>query len=110
MQTPPPPEWVPTAGFIVAACLASLPLLGVVVWGAVKILGPVTLAIARRIGGTSDVPDGDLRLELGQVHRRMDALEADLGETRDRLDFTERLLTQDSQRERLGGAEGGAHG
>lgn len=95
-QTPvpvPPPEALPSPEFILAAVLASLPIVGVMVWGGVKVLGPISQALARRIGGHADSGE-DLRAELAELHREVGLLRDQLTETQDRLDFTERLLTQ----------------
>jgi len=103
LQTPAPP-FEPTPGFIIAACLGALPILGVMVWGAVRILGPLTQAVARRLGGGSDLLGEDIRLELHQMQQRIDALETDLASAQERLDFAERLLAQQRQPNHLPGA------
>jgi hypothetical protein len=100
LQTPAPtPEFVPTIGFIIAACIGALPILGVVVWGAVKIFSPLTQALGRRLGGGGDEDRLEQRLEaLGQ---ELDQVRAHLAETNERLEFAERLLAQGRHPEQL---------
>jgi methyl-accepting chemotaxis protein len=107
IQIPPPipPSEIPvTPGFIVAAVLASLPIVAVLVWGAVKVLGPISQALARRIGGHADVSD-DMKAELTAVHQEMGQLREQLAEMQERLDFTERLLARSGAGARLPGGE-----
>jgi hypothetical protein len=100
MQTPAPPSDLPSVGFILAAILGSLPIVGIMVWGAVKILGPVGNAFARRIGG--GVVDGEeLQAELRELRSEVEALRGELSETHERLDFAERLLAQGGEAARL---------
>ncbi len=75
------------------------------------ILGPLTWALARRLGRKVD-PDSALRSEVEQLHARLaevDSLHARLLELEERVDFTERLLAQAQQPARLGATpeEGG---
>jgi hypothetical protein len=68
------------------------------------ILGPITWALARRLGRKAD-PDSALRAEVDQLHTRlaeMDSLHSRLMELEERVDFTERLLAQAQQPPRLG--------
>ena len=44
----------PSFGELVAMLLGAIPILGIMAWSAVKILGPIGQALARRIGGGSD--------------------------------------------------------
>jgi hypothetical protein len=104
MQGTPAPPFEPTVGFIIAACLGALPILGVMVWGAVRILGPLTSALARRLGGGSDLLGEDVRLEIHEMQHRIESLEADLASAQERLDFAERLLSQQRQPNHLPGA------
>jgi hypothetical protein len=84
---------MPSAGVLLAAILGSLPIVGMVVWGAVKIAGPVSQALARRIGGTPEISE-ELRVALAQVQQELEQIRGELGETQERLDFAERLLAQ----------------
>jgi hypothetical protein len=89
----------PSVGQLLVVILGSIPLLGIMGWTAVKILGPLGQALSRRIAGGGD---GEL------LERRVEALAADLeelkhqlAETHERLDFTERLLAQERTPEQL---------
>jgi uncharacterized protein involved in exopolysaccharide biosynthesis len=67
------------------------------------ILGPITWALARRLGRKEN-PDSALRAEVEQLHTRlaeMDSLQLRLVELEERVDFTERLLAQAQQPARL---------
>lgn len=94
LQYPPEviPDWVP---FVAA--------LGIIMSGI--ILWPLVRAIARRIDGKSR--DTELRSEIDALHQRvadLEQVEGRLGELENRLEFSERLLTQhrDSALERGG--------
>lgn len=89
---PPGVPDTPSVGFIVAALLGSLPILGILVYGAVKVFGPISQAIARRIGGETGaaLPPGP---EIADLQRQVADLRLELSEAQERLDFTERLLT-----------------
>lgn len=89
---PPSVSDMPSVGFIIAAMLGSLPILGVMVWGAVKVFGPIAHAIARRIGGEPAAATS-LGPEVAELQREVADLRLQLSETQERLDFTERLLT-----------------
>jgi Tfp pilus assembly protein PilO len=75
--------------FILLIVVAAIALAGVVLW-------PLMRAIARRIEGGAG-PDGRVQAELEQLRTRVGTLEAQqvhLAELEERLDFAERLLTQ----------------
>ncbi len=74
------------------------------VWGAVRIVGPLVGALARRLGGGSDMLGEDVRLEIHDMQQRIDSLESDLASAQERLDFAERLLAQQRQPNQLPGA------
>lgn len=69
---------------------------------AVKILGPIAQAFARRIGGGGGESDA-LRGEVDDLRAGMDELRHQLMETQERLDFTERLLARQRAPEQLPG-------
>lgn len=83
----------PTLGIIIAGLLGSIPILGIMAWTAVKILGPVGQALARRMGG-GDAGNPLLEQRLDQLTDELEQLRAQLAETHERLDFTERMLAQ----------------
>jgi hypothetical protein len=90
----------PTVGVLVAALLGAIPIIGIMGWTAVKILGPIGQAFARRIGGGA----GDeefLERRLESLAQELDQVRHQLAETQDRVDFTERLLAQHRQADQL---------
>lgn len=97
-QFPFPPEAIPPWVPFVAA-------LGIVMTGI--ILWPLVRALARRIDGKSG--DTELRAEIDALHQRvaeLEQVEGRLGELENRIEFSERLLTQhrEAQLERGGRA------
>ena len=89
----------PSIGQLVVIMLGTIPVLGILSWSAVKILGPIGQAVARRLTGE---PGGDQlarRVEL--LADELEQVKAQLAETHERLDFTERLLAQSPQPEQL---------
>ena len=67
------------------------------------ILWPIMRAFGRRLEGKSGA-DPLLRAEVEQLHARigeMDALQARIAELEERVDFTERLLAQNREPDRL---------
>jgi hypothetical protein len=89
----------PSVGQLVAMLLGAIPILGIMAWSAVKILGPIGQALARRIGGGSDRES--LEHKFDALAEEVDHLRAQLAETHERLDFTERMLAQGRQPEQL---------
>lgn len=84
LQYPPEviPEWVP---FV--AGLAIL-MTGIILW-------PIVRALARRIDGKGR--DTELRAEIDSLHQRvaeLEQVETRLAELENRIEFSERLLTQ----------------
>ena len=98
--TPPPPADFPPIPFLIVALLGSLPLLGVVTWGAVRIFSPIAQAIGRRISGGQ--PD-EMQHELADLQRQVGELRAELTDTQERLDFAERMLATRREPDRLPG-------
>lgn len=88
-----PGEFVPLFGM-----LTGLIITGLFFWTGVQVFrGPIGQAIARRINGRSgDALTPELVDELRQLHEQVDALQHQLAETQERVDFTERLLAQRS--------------
>jgi hypothetical protein len=89
----------PTVGQLLAAILGAIPLLGIVGWTAVKIFSPLTQALARRISGGSEGTFLEQRIEA--LAQELDAVKAQLADTHERLDFTERMLAQGRQPDQL---------
>ncbi len=83
-------EMIPIFGMITGIILT-----GAFVWGIVKVAqSPIGEALARRIQGRHGGPDPELAAELSQVRDQVDGLQQQLYEAQERIDFTERLLTQ----------------
>ena len=114
LQTPLPPAPLPLPGsdptFMIErgseVLMMVLVLIGVVIV-AVKVLGPIARAWARKIEGKVGDPQilsdlEQMRDQLGEV----DHLRQRVGELEERLEFTERLLTERRDQELLkrGGA------
>jgi prefoldin subunit 5 len=81
------------------AILGAIPLLGIIGWTAVKILGPIGQAVGRRISGGADGEFLERRVEA--LSQEMDQVKQMLAETHERLDFTERLLAQERSPDQL---------
>lgn len=58
--------------------------------------GEIGRAIAHRIRGGAQA-DEDVRTELSDLRRDLDTVRAELAETHERLDFTERLLANNNR-------------
>jgi len=71
---------------------ASIPIWAIAVWGGTMVFrGPFGKAISARIAG--QVPDA--RAEVPpELYAELDELRARVGELEERVDFSERLLTQ----------------
>ena len=80
-----------------AFVIAMLTTITIIVW-------LITRAFGRWLGRKGD-PDPALRAEVEELHTRlaeMDSLHSRLLELEERVDFTERLLAQTQQPDRLG--------
>jgi Tfp pilus assembly protein PilO len=67
------------------------------------VLWPLARALARRLEGRGAV-DAALRAEMEQLHHRLgevDVMQGRIAELEERLDFTERLLAQSREPDRL---------
>ena len=82
----------PTIGQLIAGLLGAIPILGIMAWAAVRILGPIGQAFARRIAGGADSEVIEQRVET--LALELDQVKGQLTEAQERLDFAERLLTQ----------------
>ena len=58
-------------------------------------------AIARRISGKTGPVEDEIRNELLDLREHVGSLEQRLAESEERIDFTERLLTQRGDNQRL---------
>lgn len=74
------------------------------IFGVVRLTqGPVGQALARRIQGHA-AGDPELAADLAELREQVDLLRHQLEETAERLDFTERLLSQQRPAARIEGA------
>jgi hypothetical protein len=85
-----PGDLIPIFGMITGVIISAA-----FFWGLVKVAqSPVGEALARRIQGRHGGPDPELLAELSQLRDQVEALQNQLYEAQERIDFTERLLTQ----------------
>lgn len=89
----------PSVGQMLAAILGAIPIIAIMGWTAVRIFSPLTQALARRLSGGSD--DGFLEQRLEALAQELDGVKAQLADTHERLDFTERMLAQGRQPDQL---------
>jgi hypothetical protein len=83
----------PAAIVPVAGMLTALFTMGLFGWSIVQLArSPIGQAIGRRLQGRHGPVDPDLVAEVSALRDQMELLQQQLGETQERLDFTERLL------------------
>jgi len=103
-EIPPFPPLPPFGPEMVPAWVPWVAALGILMTGIV--LWPIVRALARRIEGRG-AHDSELRGEIEALHQRvaeLEAVELRMGELENRIEFSERLLTQ----HREGALEGGS--
>lgn len=106
VPVPPTPPSVPFDPnlFLMNADGPAVVIMVLVVMTAVTIiLWPIVRALARRLEGRGAV-DATLRADVEQLRRRLgevDGLQGRIAELEERLDFTERLLAQSREPDRL---------
>jgi Tfp pilus assembly protein PilO len=101
--TPPSPQFDPNLLLMNADSPAIVMIVLMVMTAATIVLWPIVRALARRLEGRG-VVDAALRAEVEQLHHRLgdvDALQGRIAELEERLDFTERLLAQTREPDRL---------
>ena len=95
-QTPLPPGLDPTFAFgRIQETIAIVIIAVLMTITAVKVLGPIARAWARRIEGK--VGDPELRAEMDHLRDQLaetDGLRARVQELEERIEFTERMLSQ----------------
>ena len=104
---PPTPPQVPFDPNLIFMNHGGPPIVLLIVIAAltatVIILWPIMRAFGRRLEGRG-AADPALRADVEQVHARLaeiDALQARISELEERVDFTERLLAQNREPDRL---------
>lgn len=81
---------IPAGAFDLAPLI---PVVAILVYGLVKLIrSPIGTALARRLEGQSG--DGETEQRLTEVEEALDRVSGELAETRERLEFTERLLAR----------------
>ncbi|HXW97616.1 MAG TPA: hypothetical protein VEI47_08530 [Gemmatimonadales bacterium] len=88
-----------TLALLIPIVALSIPVAAIVMSGLSKIW-KMRLEEARLRAGQSMVGDG----EFEQLRAEVDQLKTELAEVHERLDFTERILAKNADRERLPGA------
>ena len=90
-------EIVPIFGMLTGIVITTA-----TIWGFVKFMqGPVGIALGRRIQGHHGSEDSEIQAEVAYLREQMDRLEHQVNETQERLDFTERLLSQGGRPEQF---------
>jgi len=85
-----PGEMIPIFGMITGIITTAA-----FFWGIVKLAqSPIGEALARRIQGRHGGPDPELLAEVSLLRDQVEALQNQVSEAQERIDFTERLLTQ----------------
>jgi hypothetical protein len=85
-----PGDLIPIFGMI-----TGIVTTGLFFWGVVNVAqSPIGEALARRILGRHAGPDPDLVAEVSLLREQVEVLQNQVAEAQDRIDFTERLLTQ----------------
>jgi hypothetical protein len=104
IQVPPEIVTVPPWAMLTSGQITAIALAAIIVAG--FILYPLVRALARRLeGGHAD--EARLQADLQELRGRVVELEGARNELEERLDFTERLLAQAREPDRLG--QGGVH-
>ena len=101
--TPQAPPFDPNLIFLTGGPPLVLMIVLAALTAATIILWPIMRAFARRLEGKS-AGDPALRAEVEQLHARIgeiDALQTRVAELEERVDFTERLLAQNREPDRL---------
>ncbi len=87
------PGIVPVFGMITGIFVT-----GSVIFGFIRLMhSPVGIALARRLQGHSADLNEELRSEVAWLRDQVEDVQRQLGETQERMDFAERLLSQAKQ-------------
>lgn len=86
-------ELIPIFGMITGVLVTGLLVIGVV-----RVMqSPVGIALARKIQGGLPEADEELRAEVTYLREQVEECQRQLGETHERLDFAERILSRQKQ-------------
>jgi hypothetical protein len=92
-------ELIPIFGMITGIFVTMALVIGVV-----RVMhSPVGIALARKIQGASVESDEELRSEMTYLREQVEDVQRQLGETQERLDFAERVLSRQKQVSQLPG-------
>lgn len=84
--------------------ITGMVITGAVIFGFIRLMhSPVGVALARRLQGRSGDLDDEVRGEVAWLRDQVEEVQRQLAETQERLDFTERLLSQSKQMSHLPG-------
>ena len=106
--TPPAPQFDPNLIFMEGGPPLVLMIVLAALTATVIILWPIMRAFGRRLEGRSGA-DPAVKGEIDHLHARLaevDALRQEVAELHERVDFTERILMKDHDRNVLGQGEG----
>jgi hypothetical protein len=86
-------ELIPIFGMVTGVLITGLLVIGVV-----RVMqSPVGIALARKIQGGVPEADEELRAEVTYLREQVEECQRQLGETHERLDFAERILSRQKQ-------------
>lgn len=84
------PDMIPIMGMITGTIMTAFFIIG----GVMVFRGPVGQALARRIQGKAGELEQEMITEVQALREHVVALEQQVGELEERLDYSERLLVQ----------------
>jgi hypothetical protein len=91
----------PSVGQLLVIMIGTVPILLVMAWAAVKILGPIGQALAHRVGGGGGRDQHQLEDRVEVLSQELDLVRGQLAEVHERLDFAERLLAKGRSADQL---------
>lgn len=92
-------DLIPIFGMITGVLIT-----GALVAGVIRVMhSPVGIALARRISGAQGEADEELRADVTYLREQVEDVQRQLGETQERLDFAERILSRQKQASQLPG-------
>jgi hypothetical protein len=92
---------VPIFGMITGVLIT-----GGLIFGVIRVMhSPVGIALARKIQGAQGEADEELRAEVTYLRDQVEEVQRQLGETQERLDFAERILSRQKQMSQLPGEQ-----
>ncbi|MEO8201191.1 MAG: hypothetical protein ABI679_11765 [Gemmatimonadota bacterium] len=84
--------------------ISGMVVTGIVIFGFIRLMhSPVGVALGRRLQGRAGELDDEVRGDVAWLREQVEEVQRQLSETQERLDFTERLLSQSKQVGQLSG-------